>query len=530
MNSWVFGDKFKPRKNQTVALEWLANQPAKYLIVEAPVGMGKSALGLTFSKYIGRRTNKGDSYILTPQRILQKQYEDSFQNETQVALASLYGKNNYDCQSKGATCDIGSLVKPRCKRCPHTEAKKAAKLSPNSVMNYKLGLILFAFSDMFEKRKLIILDECHTLEQHLINFDAITAAEHRCKKFGLAWQVQKTFDDALEWFETPYLDKAKNYLIKLSDEIEPLLDKAGSDLNRREIQKLREYDKLQDYVDELEMFILQARKDPDIKSKWVLTHDKTMMEFKRLTGAFSFKRIIDPMADKILFMSSTVLNKEGFCRDLGIDPNDAAFLSLNSDFEAEKRPVFYTPQCKMNARWASDENIKGRRAMIRKLFEILEMHENDSGIIHTGNFAIAKWLVDELEGEIPQMIFHHNPESGDDRNAVINAFQAHPKPGLLISPSSTEGLDLKGDLSRFAIFAKIPFGFLGDQWIKRRMEMSSEWYSRRALIDVIQGGGRVVRGTDDWGNTYILDASWGYLFHRTAGMVPQWWKDAYREL
>ena len=51
--------------------------------------------------------------------------------------------------------------------------------------------------------------------------------------------------------------------------------------------------------------------------------------------------------------------------------------------------------------------------------------------------------------------------------------------------------------------------------------------SYQAVIDVIQGGGRIVRSTEDWGHVYILDASWAYLFSQVKHCVPQWWLDAY---
>jgi Rad3-related DNA helicase len=154
------------------------------------------------------------------------------------------------------------------------------------------------------------------------------------------------------------------------------------------------------------------------------------------------------------------------------------------------------------------------------------MHKTDSGIIHTANFKIAEWLVENLD--VPQKIYHHNPDSGDDRNSIIEAFQDSPKPGLLISPSITEGLDLKDDLSRFAIIAKTPFPYMGDQWVKARQELSTEWYRRQALIDVIQGCGRIVRSKDDYGNVYIIDESWAYLYSQSQNAIPQWWKDSYR--
>ena len=164
--------------------------------------------------------------------------------------------------------------------------------------------------------------------------------------------------------------------------------------------------------------------------------------------------------------------------------------------------------------------------------QLLEMHPEENGIIHTGNFAIAEWLVELLERwpKATHEFIHHNPSSGDDRNTVINHFIDNPKPSVLISPSITEGLDLVDDLARFAIFCKVPFGYLGDQWIKRRMQMSKEWYQRRALIDIIQGGGRVVRSQKDEGTVYILDESWGFLFSQTVNKIPKWWKEAYDQV
>jgi Rad3-related DNA helicase len=60
------------------------------------------------------------------------------------------------------------------------------------------------------------------------------------------------------------------------------------------------------------------------------------------------------------------------------------------------------------------------------------------------------------------------------------------------------------------------------------MEMSMEWYQRRAITHIIQGGGRIVRALDDDGIVYILDESFGYLYRQTYNIIPQWWKDSYQ--
>ncbi len=525
LNYWPF--PYEPRENQVTALEWLAEQNAKYLLLEAPVGAGKSNIGITYSHFLGNRTatHRGDSFILTPQRILQEQYEQSFLDNEQINIASLYGKGNYECASKNSSCEIGSLVKPSCEHCPFKKAKNKARLAADTVLNYKLALTSFAFTPTFKPRHLLVLDECHTLENHLIDFDALQITEWRCKKYNVKFQTQKDLGSALHWLGDYYVPAMRAVLARLEDECEPLFEKSGDELTRTEIRRIKELSSLQDHFDEATQMSVRS---PDyVNDKFVLVWDKVMFQFKRITGSHSFHKHVVPFADRFLFMSSTILNREGFCDDLGIPEDDAAFLSLESEFPKDKRPVYYMPQMKMNAKWKEPENGEGRNDMLKAVKQLISMHKDDTGIIHTANFQIAEWLVQNLQGEIDHNIYHHNPESGDDRNAVIKGFQGDPMPSILISPSSTEGLDLKEDLGRFAIFVKVPFGYLGDQWIKRRMEMSTQWYHRRALIDIIQGGGRVVRSTEDWGNVYILDGSWAYLYKQAYYMIPRWWREAY---
>ena len=189
------------------------------------------------------------------------------------------------------------------------------------------------------------------------------------------------------------------------------------------------------------------------------------------------------------------------------------------------------PQMKMNASWVKPEFNASREQMKQFVLQILDTHADESGIIHTASFKLASWYVDFLSrSNIPHHVMHHNPDSDMSREEVINAYQERAeqnKPSLLISPSITEGLDLYEDRARFAIFAKTPFANLGDQWVKRRMELSKQWYHRQAIIQVIQGCGRIVRSNTDNGNVYMLDGSWGYLFNNVSHTIPQWWKDAY---
>lgn len=524
--NWPF--KNTPRPAQIQAMEWLIEQKAKYLILEAPVGSGKSNIGLAYSSYLAPNLN-GNAFILTPQRILQSQYEESFKGNTQTPICSLYGRSNYPCSYKRTDCEIGSIVKPRCKPCPYELAKGQAKVTSNVVMNYKIALMLFSYTTIFDKRErdLIILDECHTTESHLIDFDSVNITYARSKRYQLPWAVKENIKDCVKWLSDEYLPALTGVVSRLGFEVDVIKDKSSTDLTQSDMRKIKEYDSLCNHSDEVTEISLQPI--DALEKNFVLVFDKTSMVFKRLRGAYSFNKILDKRANRFLFMSSTILDKNGFCFDLGINPEETAFLSLGSDFPKENRPVIFMPQMKMNHSWKEPEREKSRQKMLLSVKKILDNHNSESGIIHTANYTIAKWLVENLQSTSTHKLYHHNPDSGDDRNAVINAFMADPAPSVLISPSSTEGLDLKDDLGRFAIFVKVPFGNLGDQWIKKRMLLSKEWYQRRALIDIIQGGGRVVRSATDKGIVYILDESWSFLMNQAGRMIPKWWIEGYRK-
>src|SRR5204863_197468 len=111
---WPFAE-YPPRETQLFIQEWIQEQDPKikYFLLEIPVGGGRSPIALNLSGWFAQ--NYGDAYILTPQKILQKQYEDSFEKSL---LHSLYGKNNYSCTPKGTNCEVGSTLKPRCSACP----------------------------------------------------------------------------------------------------------------------------------------------------------------------------------------------------------------------------------------------------------------------------------------------------------------------------------------------------------------------------------------------------------------------------
>ncbi len=210
MDAWSIPE-FTPRPIQTTALEWIEEQypNTKYFFVQAPVGSGKSLIGMTAAKWIAGQSNLiGRSYILTPQRILQRQYEQSFEGQ----IASLYGKSNYPCTSRNTTCDIGGVLKPPCKPCPYRSAKGRARDYSNTVLNYNIALLAFKYTQIFAPRPLVVLDECHTAEEYLTEIDAAIISSGRAKKFGVKWVHHDQLKQAYDWTNLMYLPKADQYL------------------------------------------------------------------------------------------------------------------------------------------------------------------------------------------------------------------------------------------------------------------------------------------------------------------------------
>ncbi len=517
------------RNNQRIALEWLEeqlNDPSKrYFFVEAPVGTGKSMFGMCASNYVHAEDIEGvNTCVLTPQKILQRQYETSFPNHL---LTTLYGRSNYDCD-KGVTCDIGVGFGKKCSDCPYEVIRGRCKTSPNAVMNYQLCLSLLAFSPAFENHnfKLMVFDESHTLESYLTEFNNVVIDQSKCYMNNLTWKLCKNNQEAYDLISTKTLKELYATLERMEQE-HPFLTMENAELTQDEGKIKERYLLLEEDAHNMGEFV---RFDPKYRDfKYVVTYTEDSFKIKHVFGAFNFEDLVEPHGNKFIFMSSTILDYVGTCREMGIDPNEAAFISLDSEFPVENRPIYYKPVAKMNAGWHKDEESK--RRMANEIIRLLnDPHADHNGIIHTVSYQLAEWLVKELDGKIPHEIYHHNGK-GANRDQVIDRFTMdHHKLRVLISPSITEGLDLKDDLGRFSIFAKIPFPFLGDQWIFTRKEISQQWYQRQALISVIQGSGRIVRSETDWGMTYILDSSWEQLERSSRHMIPKWWSKALRRV
>ena len=88
-----------------------------------------------------------------------------------------------------------------------------------------------------------------------------------------------------------------------------------------------------------------------------------------------------------------------------------------------------------------------------------------------------------------RLIFHDST----DREEALQKHLTSKEPTVLVTPSMSEGVDLRDDLARFQVLVKVPYPSLGDKLVKKRMNRWSWWYPMQTIKTIVQSVGRGVR-------------------------------------
>jgi len=513
----------KPRDGQREIIESIISayqSGKKYVILDAPTGIGKSVIGYSIARYFG------EAYILTSQKILQDQYFKDFK------IPFILGRANYTCRkNNNFTCDMGACFrnpKSYCKdsngiyTCPYLIDKEICLRNNYSNLNYSYFLSITKFGKL-EPRKLIICDESHGLESELIRQCSIKITEKSLTFNGIMNEKLPMISDSdgnkCNWLINTILEKAK---IELAN-VRLKVSKMNSMKMTREYKILHSrFQNLETLVISIETLkeqILNTTKGSK-EQRIIITHTPEFIEFKPLYGINTFKSTINKYGEFFLFMSATILNKDVFCKNLGINPKDAEYIRCESTFPVKNRLINFNPVGSMSFK---NKNTT-MPLLIKEIDNILKKHPNVKGIIHTVNYEIAEKIIEGLSfsNQSSRLIY----PVGADRQIMLDTFYASKKPYVLISPSLMEGIDLKEDLSRLCIICKIPYLNLGDNWTKERMSIDPEWYTTMACVHLIQMTGRSIRSETDYAETYILDKDFLKLAHQSVNIFPKWWQDS----
>jgi len=112
-----------------------------------------------------------------------------------------------------------------------------------------------------------------------------------------------------------------------------------------------------------------------------------------------------------------------------------------------------------------------------------------------------------------------------DKAALLDYHTFNEK-SVILAPAMHEGIDLMGELSRFAIICKVPYpNFYDNKQMVRRMELDKFYYDWLVALKLVQSYGRSVRSDTDYADTYIIDGAFAYFYSKTKRILPGWFKE-----
>lgn len=533
-NDWIKYFPFcTPRQEQIDAINFALNAYAEgktEVILELGVGIGKSAIALTVAKYLNANLDIEEdedyqvgSYFLTSQKILQDQYTNDFSKEPHN-LKNLMSSTNYDCVGlPGNKCSeslrLYNLLKGQFPKAPQEKCKNEClyKSAKNEFIQGQLGVTNYAYflaetvySGKLEPRELLVIDECHNLPSTLSKFIEIKVTENFCETLGVKFIIDTNIENVYKWVCKKYEPALKKMIRKITKEIEDV----GSG------------NKLLKLSERLELLDKHIRKIHKFQEKWnpknwvmnIEKGDKKYYEFKPIDVSLWADELILCKGRKRLFLSATLLDSEYYMKSLNIPKDKTAYMFADTPFKLENRPIIYIPSGKMSYNYMD----KTLPILCNFIEEILKMHENEKGIIHATNFKIVDYIKANIKNS--RLIIQ---DRGADRGILLQQHTESQKPTVIVSPSMTEGVDLKDDLSRFQIFCKLPFPPLADEMVKRKLEIEPKFYPYTTSQIIMQAVGRSIRNEKDYAVTYILDSCAEDFFNKNSCYFPKSFREVF---
>lgn len=510
-----------PRPSQAAVLKQIQDAVSdgiKFIILEAPVGSGKSAIAISIARWLGQ------AHVLTPRRSLQSQYFEDFEEH----LVLMKGRSSYPCTLEAGVAyhkkvinlvkrgespmpAVGELTtaKGMCKDdesifkhcmdvrgiCPYTAAIEVAQETSIVVHNLHSFIFQAHFGDKFTKRNVMIIDEAHEIEGIVRNFAT--------KKFTIPKLLS---EDELPGEEVVTIRDWFNYFN--DDKFIPRQD--GSDRRLNYLAALTEFEAL---IDNFGNFVV---------SKVVNTaFHTTKFEFIPESLGNLASTLLFNYGDVALLMSGTIYDKKQFCKNIGINPDNATFIKIGSSFPLKSRPIYMKPDYMVDTSHKMWRENFGE--IIEKINTICDKFPDVKGLIHAPSYDAAFELTRNLVMAGNDRIVSHTK---DDFQTRLKEFYDSKGNDVFISPVCQQGVDFKGDRARFQIILRVPYGNAGDEFMSYKVSNDFPWYNYQALVVFGQQIGRVNRSENDFGVTILLDERFPKFIKKNRNKLPKWVMDA----
>lgn len=495
-----------------------------YILLEAGTGTGKSAVATTLTNIYH------PAYILTMTKQLQSQYSGQF------GYPLVKGRGNFSCKETGLedscetgtcqttpnsekfVCNYGISKSPfdggyfafkdangtpiyyrSTKHCNYWYQKALAVQSPITLMNYDYALLELNYVKHFGKRRLMVLDEAHNIEDKLMHRMEVNLYNRRLER-----DIKKTIPGNMIKYEDPV-----DWILLLESIYDSYREIAVPEMPKNKADRIRRTKfRLKELLTNLE----------ESPENWVVDQISEGISFKPLkVDSYAENRLFSH-ADVCLFMSATILDPELFSKWLGINPDEVYIKQVKSMFPVSSRPIHLKIVGNMSRRSINRTAPK----TIPVLEKIIKHHRYDKGLIHTHNYKCQHYIMKKINDN--RLIDHNSM----NREFILRQFEESEEPRVLVSPSMSEGVDLPYEKCHFQVIYKIPFPYLGDRQVNQRKMQDPKWYAYKTVMTLIQAYGRGMRAEDDYCETYIIDGNIRMLFGNRLykPLIPEFFKEA----
>ena len=450
--------------------------------------------------------------------------------------------------------------------CYYFDQLFQALKASHSLFNYSIFLSLLTNKNMMQQRELLVLDEAHLLETEIVKFRGLSISKKRWRRYIHDFKLVDYGFDLNGWLDFLIdLEKTMLMLIGYASLAHSLVKerkiKYGYDSKTKtrarsktivsaselfeddvslEIDIKSEYGKdlqinkelLIDIVQDIEKLTRTINNILSSPKNWIVSevhkenYDIMRVDLKPLDPSKYIRTIVEK-CPKTLIMSATILNHKSFEKNLGLnsEDNETKFIQIQSDFPVENRPIF--PLSIEYLNFSNLQQMDVKTKISRAIDNIMHIHSNDKGIIHTSSYEQLNFIKENLSKMNSRRLILTDPEI--ERDEVIKEHAESRKPTVLISPSLHTGLDLKDHLSRFQIITKVPYPNIADKWTSEKRRINKEWYYWQTALRLVQAYGRSIRSKDDWAKTYVLDSAFNYFVKVNNNILPRWFLSAIRK-
>lgn len=538
----LFGDSFAFREHQLDAVVRIVNNTAaniKQTVLEAPTGSGKSVIAMLVAYVLYKEYGKR-SYILVSDLSLFAQYEEDMKKLHADCFGWIKGKENYICHVNGcnvsqSSCSLQNVSVAHnsgkssnlfsCRNyCQYAKEYSKAINSPITLMTYQLYFIQRNYVEdcifngknpNFPARDLVICDECHKIceicQGHFAPKISISrpkwmdVLDRRCaidplesSRVEIVSGILDSKDEnELFSYASRYMDYISRY-VSINDAMRESLAKkkkltkaeknalAAGNAARQEHCK---FDDMLDFVSELNAakFLVKTATKEDITLNFIFDN-VMLMKYLHMKSKCE------------LLMSATIGDFNEFAKISGLDKDTFKAISIPSTFDFSNSPVCISNANKMSYAEKDTSIVQ----IVKQIVDICRESQTSKGIIQTGNYQNSSKLKEMLPYDVLHRCIFYN--GSVDKAKALDAFTMDPKDNkILVGPTLIEGLNFPDDMCRFQICMKVPYAFLGNEYVKKKMEYVEGWYEYDALNKICQGIGRGIRHKNDWCKTFILD-------------------------